>query len=281
MRKSLVISRPFRGGRLRAARTPWAEADRLATDEHLVLADVELMGPPLKHILRAHRLACPPAAGAPAPSNELPDRERLRDVVVRPDSSPETLSASESLAVTMMIGTLEICGSAGIRRARTSREASGPGSRGKGSSERNLSSARRPSPPPRPHTPLVRGCSAPCPRTIPGPPHEGARASAPSPSRSTAPVQARRGRVGELAELSRDRTNLFSDVDGVIADTLEGAGRQVHVEPPVERARIVCELERFEMRRAVKSVDRIVHLRELRHSSKSRVRNASIADRII
>ena len=67
--------------------------------------------------------------------------------------------------------------------------------------------------------------------------------------------------------------DLLADVDGVVAHAFEGACRQVHVHPPLERLRVVGELGDLEVHVAVEPVHRVVHLRAA--SGRARGRGAA------
>src|SRR5262245_1783171 len=108
-----------------------------------------------------------------------------------------------------------------------------------GGSERNASSARRPSPATETWNPSRSRLY----RT------ESARDSSSSTTRmrdvsvGIRGDAARVGGVRELAELARDEErDLLADVDGVVPHPLEGPSRHVHVHAPVEGPRVVGEL---------------------------------------
>src|SRR5688572_21029997 len=116
----------------------------------------------------------------------------------------------------------------------------------------------------RPCTPPARGCSEPCPPTTPRPPRRGCE----PPNRPWSRLGSHRrhvvGGIRELTELPRDQeADLLSDVDRVVADPLERASRQVHVQSPVERSWVLGELQGLEVRGTVQAIYGIVHLRQL------------------
>jgi hypothetical protein len=88
------------------------------------------------------------------------------------------------------------------------------------------------------------------------------------------------GRVGELSELAEtEERDLLADVDRVVADALEGAGRPGSCACPNRAPRVVRELGDLEVHVAVEPVDRIVHLRQPRAELEVPRRSASIATR--
>src|SRR5207247_2046708 len=69
--------------------------------------------------------------------------------------------------------------------------------------------------------------------------------------------------VGELAELRGEQVrDLLTDVDRVIADSLQGAGHQHHPQPVLAHPRRLSELEDAPDHATIRAVDELVELDE-------------------
>ena len=79
------------------------------------------------------------------------------------------------------------------------------------------------------------------------------------------PAAGRMGGVGELAEQAGDdERDLLADVDGVVADPLEGAGDEDHVHRPLARVGVVAaDVEGHPEDLAVEAIDLAILTNEI------------------